>query len=380
MVEAILLIGATSLVPAILHAASIFVVIARLTPTRSRSTVMTPLPPVTVIRPVCGLENFIEPALASTFRLDYPDYEIVFCVAHERDPVVAVIRRLIASHPTVSARLMIGDERISANPKLNNLVKGWNATTREYTMMVDSNVLMARDCLQQALAVWDDDTGLVCSPAQGAAPQGLWAELECAILNTYQARWQLFADSLGLGFAQGKAMLWRRSWLNSHGGLEALAREPAEDAAATKLVRSAGLKVRLMQAPVIQCLGPRTYREVWARQIRWARLRRETFLFAFLPELFAGALLPSLGIACLCAMLDLPVIEGVCWLLVAWYGAEGALAIRAGWHFRPQSILHWILRDLVLPVIWLASWAGDDFVWRGNAMNVAESERTVRSS
>ena len=62
----------------------------------------------------------------------------------------------------------------------------------------------------------------------------MWAEIECAFLNTYQARWQYLVDSLGWGFAQGKTMLWRRADLDAVGGISALAREVAEDAAATR--------------------------------------------------------------------------------------------------------------------------------------------------
>src|SRR5262245_43368314 len=54
---------------------------------------------VSVLRPVCGIENCSELTLASGFRLDHPRYEIVFCVAHADDPVIPLIRRLIAAHP-----------------------------------------------------------------------------------------------------------------------------------------------------------------------------------------------------------------------------------------------------------------------------------------
>src|SRR5438128_1355144 len=80
-------------------------------------------------------------------------------------------------------------------------------------------------------------TGLVCSPPVGCLPDGVFAELECAFLNTYQARWQCVADSAGYGFAQGKSMLWRRDLLERAGGIRVLASELAEDAASTKVVR-----------------------------------------------------------------------------------------------------------------------------------------------
>ncbi len=113
---------------------------------------------------------------------------------------------------------------------------------------------------------------LLAAPRLG--PTELWAELECAFLNTYQARWQCFADFIGLGFAQGKAMLWRRELLDEAGGIEALADEVAEDAAATKIVRAQRLRVRLVTAPFAQPLGCRSVFDVWRRQLRWARLRR----------------------------------------------------------------------------------------------------------
>jgi ceramide glucosyltransferase len=108
--------------------------------------------------------------------------------------------------------------------------------------MADSNVLMPRDYIRRLLGAWQPDTGLVCSPPVGCRPVGFWAGLECAFLNTYQVRAQYVADALGLGFAQGKTMLWRRADLEAAGGIGALGAELAEDAASTKIVRAAGFR------------------------------------------------------------------------------------------------------------------------------------------
>ncbi|MGE0750848.1 MAG: glycosyltransferase [Variibacter sp.] len=218
---------------------------------------MAALPPVTVIRPVCGLENFLELTLASSFWLDYPRYEVVFCVAHESDPAVPLIDRLMAMNPNVPARLLVGRGGIAINPKLDNIVKGWHAASHDWIVMADSNVGLPADYLRRLFAVWDAKCGLVCSPPAGALPQNFAAHLECAFLNTHQARWQCFADSIGFGFAQGKTMFWQRRILDDRGGIAALAAEAAEDAAATKLVRSSGLHVRLARAPFLQPLGRR---------------------------------------------------------------------------------------------------------------------------
>ena len=85
--------------------------------------------------------------------------------------------------------------------------------------------MMPADFMQRLFANWRADSGAVCSMPVGARPENFWAELECAFLNTYQARWQGFADSVGLGFAQGKTMLFRRVVLESAGGIRALVEE-----------------------------------------------------------------------------------------------------------------------------------------------------------
>jgi len=328
-------------------------------------------PAVSIVRPVCGLDNFLEETLRTSFELDYPAYELIFCVASGRDPAVAVVRRLIAAHPGVPARLLVGDDRVSPNPKLNNCVKGWRAARHGWIAIADSNVLMPRDYLDRLLAAWRDDTGLVCSPPAGCRPVGLWAQLECAFLNTYQARAQYFADTLGIGFAQGKTMLWRRSDLEAAGGIAALGSEIAEDAASTKIVRAARLRVRLTDSPFGQPLGRRSFKEVWRRQTRWARLRRACFPLFFAPEILGGAALPMIAAGYAAHAAGVSVAATLAALAVLWYGAEMALARAAHWHLTPAYPLHAVLRDLMLPVLWIDGWVGTGFVWRGNQMSVA---------
>jgi ceramide glucosyltransferase len=356
----------------LIHLVSVMVAIVRCRPRQRALDPASDAPPVTIVRPVCGVDNFVDDTLASSFALDYPAFELVFCVALERDPVVPIVRALMAAHPHVRARLLVGDDRVSQNPKLNNCLKGWDAAAHDWIVIADSNVLMPRDYVQRLLAAWRPGCGLVCAPPIGSRPENVWAELECAFLNTYQARWQYCADTLGNGFAQGKTMLWRRADLDASGGIRALGAELAEDAASTKLVRALGLDVHLVDAPFAQPLGRRGLREVWRRQTRWARLRRASFLHLFLPEGLSGALLPSAALAFVASSAGWPAWESVGAFAALWYGAEMALAQVAGWHLSALSPLVAVLRDLLLPWLWLDGLVGTDFVWRGNAMSIAE--------
>jgi ceramide glucosyltransferase len=335
--------------------------------------VPNPAPKISLVRPLCGIEPFGEETLRSTFGLDYPDYEIIFCVQRGSDPIVPLAERIIAEHPHQPARLLIGDDPISSNPKLNNCVKGWNAAGHDWIILADSNVLLPKDYIQTLLKAWDDKTGLVISMPIGSQPQGFWAEVECAILNTFEARWMFAGEILGLGFAQGKNMLWRRQLLEEAGGIAALAAELAEDAAATKIVSAAGLKIRFVDMPFEQPLGPRKALDIWSRQVRWARLRRVTFPAYFAPEPISGAFLPLLLIGIAAYGYDWNPAAVVAAFAAVLYGAELILANVAGWFVNWASPIACIVRDVGFPLMWLTACLFDDFTWHGKSMSVKEA-------
>lgn len=317
---------------------------------------------ITLLRPVRGVDGFDAETLASGFALDYPAVEHVFCVADDADPAAALVRGLIAAHPEAEARLLVGDDRIGTNPKLNNLAKGWDAATGDLVVMADANLLLPPDYLWRLLAVCGPDVGLVSCPPIGTRAEGVWGAMECAFLNSNQARLQLAADSLGLGFAQGKTMMWDRAFLNARGGLAPLGQKLVEDVAATQLVRAAGLRVALPVEPFAQPVGRRSLGQVWDRQLRWSKVRREGFPALFLLEPLNGAALPVLAAGLVGGPLAALALALVC------YGAETALAWREGWVRRLWEPALFPLRDLMLWALWLASLRNTRFEWRGNTM------------
>ena len=326
-----------------------------------------PAPHITLLRPVCGLTDIERATLTSSFGLDYPDYEIIFCAARASDPAVPFLTALIAAHPEVQAQLLIGETPISQNPKLNNMQKGVEAAQGDWIAMVDSNLLLPVDYLQNLLGSWQGGTGLVSAPPIGTEAQNLWGAVECAFLNACQARWQIAADTVGFGFAQGKTMLWRRDTLEAAGGLPALGRFMAEDATATKLVRAQGLRVDLPETLFTQPVGGRSFRQIWERQLRWSKVRRDAFFWLFVAEVAQGPVLPLL--ACLIAVsaAHLPLWIALGYLLV-WYGAEWIMSRLMGWPASARDLASSLLRDALLPGIWAATWITRDFVWHGTEM------------
>lgn len=324
---------------------------------------------VTILRPVSGLENNLERTLRSAFELDHPKTEIIFCAACADDAAIPLVRKLMAQYPDIPCRLLVGNKLISPNPKLNNLVKGWQAARYDWIVMTDSNVLIPEDYIARLFARWKKNTGLVASPPLGTEPENFAADLEAAFLNSYQARWQLFADTFGCGFAQGKTLFWWRDVLEKAGGITVLAEELAEDAAATKIVRQQGLKVRLVAMPFALPLGRRRLRMVWDRQTRWAKLRRDSFPLFFYLEILSGPLFPFLCIlaAALLGATSFAVCNG---FVCVWYAVEILVTFMAGWPASPRQWLAMLCRDVMLPVLWFSAFGKGGYQWQGHKVEM----------
>lgn len=170
-------------------------------------------------------------------------------------------------------------------------------------------------------------------------------------------------------------MLFPRDLVERAGGIRTLATEDAEDAATTKMVRAAGRKVHLVDKPFEQPLGWRSATQVWSRQLRWARLRRVSFRWLFLPEIFVGSALPAVAAAIAASGYGLNIAPAVAAVLTVWIAAEMALAAFAGWYRSWRLPIALLLRDLLLPALWIGALIGSGFVWRGNAMTASRAGR-----
>ncbi len=327
---------------------------------------------VSIVRPICGLENNLEACFVSTFRLTYPNYEVIFCADEETDAAVPLARRAIAANPQIPASVIIGRDQISANPKLNNCVKGWREAKADWVIFSDSNTILPPDYVESLWVRWDKNTGCVSNPAEVGMPEGFAADLECAFINSMQARLVLAADSFGFGYALGKTLMYHKPTLEDLGGLARLGEYAAEDIATSHTIHEAGLKAHLAQRPVMQPIGHRSFRAVMQRQIRWARLRRQGLPTIYGAEILNGGLLP---IACAIGL----AISGAApaWFPLAfaagWYGLELALIAIAGWPLSWRMPAALLLRDILVPVVWVAGLFGNRFEWRGNAMTVAKA-------
>jgi ceramide glucosyltransferase len=354
------------------HVVSVAAVSYRFRRRRPKIKAGVQTPSVALLRPVCGLEDFLEDALRTSFTLSYRRIELVFCIEDAEDAAIPLVRRLIAEHPKVNARLLVGRDRIGANPKVNNLVKGYREATADFVILSDSNALLPVDFVETLLGCFGPKTGIVSTAASMTRPENFPAEIECAFINSVQDRWMLLADMGGLGYAHGKTMMFRRAELDAAGGLAALTTEAADELAATRAMRKLGLGVKLAPEPVRQAIGRRSFATVWRRQLRWARLRRAGVPIAYGMEIFIGAFVPfacALGVVLAGRM----PAWGLLAYVAAWYGLEYAFTRAGRFPFTPRMPLAWFARDMLLPVLFVGGLTGKSFEWRGKPLTAAST-------
>src|SRR5271170_3400630 len=119
-------------------------------------------PPISNLKPVRGLDPDAYENYASFCRQDYPNYEILFCVGDDTDPVLPVLQRLIRDFPATNIRIVIGTGRQAANDKVAKLARLTQEAAFEHLVISDSDVRVEPGYLRKLIApLADPDAGAV---------------------------------------------------------------------------------------------------------------------------------------------------------------------------------------------------------------------------
>jgi ceramide glucosyltransferase len=323
------------------------------------------LPPVSVLKPLKGADPGLSENLESFFRLDYPDFELLFSVAEGADPAVKLVLELRERYPGVRSRLIVGAENVGMNPKVNNLDRSYRQASADLILISDSNVRVSPDYLRRKVACLAPGVGVVTAVVAGLNPLGFGGMLEATYLNTFYARGLSLAFATGNPCVIGKSMLFRRSVAAQFGGLRALADYLAEDYVLGEEMRKLGLKIALAHGAVRQHVGRYSFRSFWDRHLRWGRIRKAHAPAAFVAEpLFTPAgtmLLAACGFGARGALLTLAV-----WLLADLVLMRKLLGSLPVW--APAA---WLAREALAFPMWLAVASGNTVHWRGATLHLA---------
>jgi ceramide glucosyltransferase len=351
-----------------------WITLRRLSATPKRLDAPFGLYPVSILKPVKGVEPDLKTNLESFFYLDYPYFELLFCVPTHRDPAVKVIEALIAKHPWVNARLFVEEQNIGPNPKVNNLIRAYELATYDWILVSDSNVLVPPEYLKRLVAHLDPGVGMITSVVAGRYPRKAGGELEATFLNTWYARWMCIAEAAGKTCVVGKSMLFRRSVAERFGGMRNLARYLAEDYMAGEAMQRLGLKVIIASDPICQVIGKYEFKTFWLRHLRWGRIRKAQAPLAFAFEPLSGSIISGLlGAWALSGSTSLTGMSFSQFLVVhltLWSACDFLQMRKLNPELRWTGALAWFARELLALPLWAHIASGNTVNWRGNKLRI----------
>src|SRR5437879_9002340 len=193
---------------------------ARSSPTPGREW-----PPVTILKPVHGLEKDLDKNLRSACLQDYPTYQVVFAVQDEKDPAIPLLKNLELEFGPQRVSVAIEHRQVGTNGKINNLIGGLMHARHEILVISDSDVYLRPDYLKAIVApLADPDVGFVCTYFMATAAESWFEKMELLTMNAGFFPDTVFAHVTGTAkFCIGSSVALRRSTLNEIGGLEGLA-------------------------------------------------------------------------------------------------------------------------------------------------------------
>jgi ceramide glucosyltransferase len=335
-------------------------------------------PPVSIVKPVRGVDFASYENFASFCRQNYPEYEILFCVNELSDPAVPVIQRVMADFPERQIRVLSGARQFGTNRKVNNLALLAKEARHEILAQSDGDVRVGANYLREMAAPFQDRmVGVASCFYRSVAEPNLWAELEAI-----GAASDFFAGALvagwkeGVTFALGASVVTTKTWLAKIGGYESFADQLADDYEIGNRVHRSGGKV-LLSREIVETMYPgQSFRGFWEHQVRWARTVRIVRPFSFLglvvthglPWAVVAALVaPSGWIAAAYLLAYLVLRIGVAWMVGVWGVRDEVLRRR---------LCLVPLRDAIHFAVWLAgfasnrvNWGGAEYEIRGGKMN-----------
>jgi len=341
------------------------------------------LPPVTLLKPVHGVEPQLRDSLESFFRLDYPQFEIIFGARSLDDAALAIVRDLICKHPKVPVKLVASGKPAWPNAKCWSLAKMVAEAKSDYLVISDSDVEVAPDYLQRVIPpLLEPDVGCVTTVYRGKPTDGLWARLEGLGMSVEMTSGVLVAEMLeGMRFALGPTMALRRNTLEEIGGFAKLSDYCSDDFLIGKWSAAAGYKVVLSSHVIDHVILHESFRQSVIHQARWMKSTRYsrpaghlgmalTFAMPYgLLGLLAGAATGRflLGMVLVAAALLNRMLLSV---VVGWGAVRDPRALRGCWLYP--------LRDLMGFGFWVASYFSNKIRWRGERYRLEVGGKMVR--
>lgn len=334
--------------------------------------------PVSVLKPLHGLDDGLEANLRSFFEQDYPSFELLFAARREDDAGLALARRLSREYPHVPTRFFVTGEPPYANAKVWSLEIMTREAAHDLLVMSDSDIRVERAMLRTIAAEFSEPRlGVATCPYRAVPGASFWSRLEALGMNTefWGGAFTARLVERGVHFAVGPTIAARRRVIEDIGGWGRLSEYLAEDFVLGQFAAERGHGVILSSYVIEHRIGSQPWQANFAHRLRWNRSTRRSRPWGYVGQVFTNPL--PLGLAAAAA---LPAYASALIVAAALFRALSAWAVSQLALRDPLCRRFWFLipvQDLVSFGFWVAGFFGNTIEWRGRRYRLLRDGRFV---
>jgi ceramide glucosyltransferase len=334
-------------------------------------------PPVTILKPIYGLDPELAENLCSFCQQDYPEYQVIFGLHDKNDPAIPVVEKIIKEFKDIDVSYIVDPRLYGTNHKVSNLINMYPTAKHDYLLIADSDMRVPNNYLSNVMSPFIDSTvGAVTCLYSGSARSNLASSLNAMFINEWFLPSVLISRILQpIKYCLGATMIVRRNLLNEIGGFKSLSNYLADDYMLGKLITDLGYKIHLSDFIVENIVEEASIKDLMTHELRWARTLRRVeplgYALTFLTD--------TLVISNFTTFIVYASTQSLIWSLLP---VLLVLMARVILHIRIKQITDskcagsiWLipLRDLLSFCIRVISFTGNSIQWRNNAFSVDQA-------
>jgi len=333
------------------------------------------LPPVSIMKPLKGLDDQLEENLRSFFTLDYLKYEIIFGVKESNDSALKIVLKISSDYPHVPIRIVADNRQTGLNPKVNNLANMYPHVTYDHILISDSNVRVKKDYLRRILPYLQmPQVGLVTCTIRGSGARRIGALMENLHLNGFIAASILTTQRLfKFPISVGKSMLMKGQVLEEIGGFAKFRNVLAEDHLINEALRARGYKVITTPCIIDNVNESWSTGRFISRHVRWGKMRKNIKLSGYLGEFFANPIFTGF----LHLLFFFNVQSLILFMLVSLIKSAMDWAIsrllNSDLKFYQFGLIP--VKDIIIGVVWFIPFFSRTVSWRGNHFRIFKNSQ-----
>ncbi len=338
------------------------------------------LPPISILKPVNGVDGNLQENLLSFVNQDYPEYEIVIGLQDEDDPAIPLIEDLKLSFPEKKIKYVVSNHTLGFNPKVNNLYGMMPLAEYDYMVISDSNVVVSQNYLRENIKYFEDrQVGLVTNLIKGVGGKSAGALFENLHLNSFVIGNVSLLDFAEREIVVGKSIFFRKTQFDDIGGIWELRNYLAEDYLMGRMYKRNGYKVVVSPQVIGTTNHSWTFRRFLNRHTRWAQLRWNLNKPAYIAELLTNFTLWSLVFAAVSGFsIEASSVAAFSWTVKITGDALMNAALGTGLGIGDCIAVP--VKDLVIAFMWPVPLVNRKTNWRGTPVKITRNTLLLPSN